>query len=427
MDDLYEYVSNQVKSESSQKPMKWALGVEGKSLVISRSIQVFKEKYLDKLHSAIVNQFNRYLTRDVFKQAVALLLLEASELTREQKEQILLIDRLIKEKIEPGDFLTQWPKLMGQVPFPEKPLVRNIQAAPEVSTPTLPDKTIIKLKEFEFKTPILNRRGEQVKVLSGKAKYYEEDLGNGIVLEMVQIPGGSFLMGTNEKDVEKIVAEYTKHGRDKKDAHKWVKSETPQHRVIVPSFYMGKYQVTQEQWKAVMGDNPSRFKGNRLPVESISWEQAKEFCKKLSEKTGKEYRLPSEAEWEYACRVGAFGETITPEIVNYDGNYPYANAPKGEYREKTVEVGSLGVANQFGLYDMHGNVWEWCEDVWHGNYDSAPDDGSAWVTGGDANFHVVRGGSWDNHSSYCRSAHRGRWPLAIYVSGFRVVVLSRTL
>ncbi|MBL8150493.1 MAG: SUMF1/EgtB/PvdO family nonheme iron enzyme, partial [Blastocatellia bacterium] len=208
----------------------------------------------------------------------------------------------------------------------------------------IPPTENLRLKTYKFKTVRLNNRGAIVEEREGLAGYYEEDLGNGIVLEMVQIPGGSFLMGSKEGE-----------GYD---------SERPQHEVTVPSFYMGKYQVTQEQWKAMMGNNPSRFKGDPLPVESIKWEQAKEFCKKLSEKTGKEYRLPSEAEWEYACRAGtetpfAFGETITTEIVNYNGNSPYANAPKGQFRGKTVEVGSLGVANQFGLYDMHGNVWEW--------------------------------------------------------------------
>ncbi len=128
---------------------------------------------------------------------------------------------------------------------------------------------------------------------------------------------------------------------------------------------------------------------------------------KLSEKTGKTYRLPSEAEWEYACRAGTttpfyFGETITPDLVNYDGNYPYGAAPKGLYRKQTTDVGSFP-PNPFGLYDMHGNVWEWCSDRWHDNYNGAPTDGSSWETGRDNN-RVQRGGSWNSNAVVCRCA-----------------------
>src|SRR5262249_16249243 len=140
-----------------------------------------------------------------------------------------------------------------------------------------------------------------------------------------------------------------------------------------------------------------------------------------------------EAEWEYAARAGtktpfAFGPTITPKIVNYKGNYPYGSAPKGAYRQKTVEVGSLGVANAFGLSDIHGNVWEWCEDVWHDDYTSATSDGSAWLSGGDSTRRVLRGGSWDSYGRNCRSALRGRDGAGVrdLYSGFRVVVAART-
>src|SRR5262249_46060073 len=162
-----------------------------------------------------------------------------------------------------------------------------------------------------------------------------------------------------------------------------------------------------------------------LPVEQVSWQDAVEFCDRLSRKTGKTYRLPSEAEWEYACRAGtktpfAFGETITPEIVNYNGKYPYGSAPKGIYRQKTTPVGSVGVANGFGLYDMHGNVWEWCQDVWHGNYKGAPTDGSAWESGGDKDIWVVRGGSWIDLGRDCRSAYRDGPGGRLDNPGFRV-------
>jgi len=151
------------------------------------------------------------------------------------------------------------------------------------------------------------------------------------------------------------------------------------------------------------------------------------FCQKLSEKTGKTYRLPSEAEWEYACRARTttpfyFGETITPDLVNYDGNYPYGSAPKGLSRKQTTDVGSFP-PNSFGLYDMHGNVWEWCSDKWHGNYSGAPTDGSSWETG---NNRVQRGGAWSYNAVHCRSANRN-WNSAVnrlMLFGFRVAVVS---
>jgi formylglycine-generating enzyme required for sulfatase activity len=182
-----------------------------------------------------------------------------------------------------------------------------------------------------------------------------------------------------------------------------------------------------------MGTKPSgssdvKFQGENQPVINVSWDDAKEFCKKLSEKINKNVRLPSEAEWEYACRAGTttafhFGETITPELVNYNGNYPYVDAPKGEYREKTVDVQSFS-PNAWGLYQMHGNVWEWCEDVWHENYNGAPTDGSAWLTGGEQNKRALRGGSWLYIAFGCRSAYRDRGSAGIsnFYIGFRVVV-----
>jgi formylglycine-generating enzyme required for sulfatase activity len=165
-----------------------------------------------------------------------------------------------------------------------------------------------------------------------------------------------------------------------------------------------------------MGTNPSNFKGDDLPVESVSWEEAKEFCLRLNAKLGLTdadgYRLPSEAEWEYAARAGsktefAFGETISAEIVNYDGKFPYGGAPKGANRKKTVAVGSLGVANAWGLFDLHGNVFEWCEDDDHYSYDGAPADGRAWVNiPHRASSRVNRGGSWGDGAAVCRSANR---------------------
>ncbi|NEO55123.1 MAG: SUMF1/EgtB/PvdO family nonheme iron enzyme [Okeania sp. SIO3B5] len=262
---------------------------------------------------------------------------------------------------------------------------------------------------FTFEVVTVNNSGKVINRTQGSARQKMEDLGNGIKLEMVYIPGGSFLMGSPENEAE----------RDS--------NESPQHQVSLQPFYMSKYPITQKQYEAIMGNNPSNFKGENRPVENVNWHNAIEFCQKLSEKTGKIYTLPSESQWEYACRAGTttpfyFGETITSELVNYDGNHPYGNAPKGKYRQETIDVGSFP-PNAFGLYDMHGNVWEWCLDVWHGNYNGAPTDGSAWESGGNNSQRLLRGGCWYGDSWYCRCAWRDYSCADFFYSdrGFRIV------
>jgi formylglycine-generating enzyme required for sulfatase activity len=177
--------------------------------------------------------------------------------------------------------------------------------------------------------------------------------------------------------------------------------------------------------------DPAKFKGANRPVERVSWHEAVEYCQRLSQRTGRRYSLPSEAQWEYACRAGtttpfAFGETITSELANYDATSTYANGPKGEKRGQTTPVETFP-ANAWGLQDMHGNVWEWCLDHWHDSYEGAPLDGSAWVSGGDQNGRRLRGGSWNNSPGFCRSARRSRAQpgnASINV-GFRVVCLPQ--
>ena len=265
---------------------------------------------------------------------------------------------------------------------------------PTTSPNPTPENTtsLSNLKTFKFEVVTTDAKGNITNRRNATAKYFTEDLGNGVFLEMVKIPGGKFLMGSPENEAKRS------------------DNESPQHQVTVPSFCIGKYQVTQEQYQAIMGTNPAYFKGNKRPVERVSWNDAVTFCQKLSQRTKKNYRLPSEAEWEYACRAGTttpfyFGESITPVLVNYNGNYVYASAPKGQYREQTTDVGNFP-PNAFGLYDMHGNVWEWCQDDWHDNYTNAPEDGIAWINqSGD--IKVMRGGSWFNSTGDCRSANRG--------------------
>jgi formylglycine-generating enzyme required for sulfatase activity len=212
---------------------------------------------------------------------------------------------------------------------------------------------------------------------------------------------------------------------------------------------MGVYEVTQGEYEKVMGTNPSNFSPtggykdrvegkdtSQFPVENVSWNDAVEFCKKLSElpeekRSGRVYRLATEAEWEYACRGGAssskpfhFGDSLSSTQANFDGNYPYGGAGKGPYLKRTTRVGSYQ-ANTFGLYDMHGNVWEWCADWYDENYykDSPRKDPTGPATG---TSRVLRGGSWDGNGSNCRSAYRlndgpGRRGSDI---GFRVVLVA---
>lgn len=250
----------------------------------------------------------------------------------------------------------------------------------------------LSLQTFNFETVTVDPKGTIINRRQLDAQHFVEDLGNGVTLEMVQIPPGTFTMGSPSSE-----------DRRQDD-------EGPQRQVTVRGFYIGKYTITQAQYEAIMGNNPANFKGAKRPVENVSWNDAVEFCRKLSQKTGRSYRLPSEAEWEYACRAGTttpfyFGETITTDLVNYDGNYTYGSAPKGVFRGTTTEVGKFP-PNAFGLYDMHGNVWEWCQDDWYADYKGAPTDGSARLSGNDNHNKLLRGGSWNNFPEVCRSANR---------------------
>jgi formylglycine-generating enzyme required for sulfatase activity len=268
-----------------------------------------------------------------------------------------------------------------------------------------------------------------------KGNSYDERVNisgkNPELIKMISIPQGEFLMGSPAGEIDRF------------------DREGPQHLVRVRGFYLAQTPITQAQWRAVaslpqagkkLDPDPSFFKGDKRPVEKVSWQDALEFCARLSKHTGKNYRLPSEAEWEYACRAGTktpfyFGDTISTDLANYDGNYVYGNGKKGQYRKETTEVRRFG-ANNFGLYDMHGNVLEWCLDPWHLNYTGAPNDGSVWdennndnryqnilsnieVFTKDSRTHVLCGGSWHYAPQYCRSAYRVNGGLGYSYVGFR--------
>ncbi len=296
---------------------------------------------------------------------------------------------------------------------------RNAPQPPILGEPEV-EKVVSKPIVLEYPRP-------QIQVERPKLQPFTEDLGtsgklfgSAIRLEMLPIPAGEFMMGSPETEAERL------------------DREGPQHLVKVPAFYMGKFPITQAQWAAIaktkqinckLESDPSHFKGADLPVEQVSWDDAIEFCDRLSRETGKRYSLPSEAQWEYAYRAGTttpfyFGETIDASIANYNGNYTYSSGKKGEYRQKTTPVGHFKTsANKFGLYDMHGNVWEWCADPWHENYEGAPIDGSVWDASNDSGSKILRGGSWDYNPGHCRSAYRylSASDSRIRCIGFRVV------
>ena len=252
------------------------------------------------------------------------------------------------------------------------------------------------LHSWAFETVTIDRQGREIQRQSHNALAFTEPLAPGISLEMVAIPSGSFQMGSPSE-------EHQRYG-----------DEDPQHEVTVPPFFISQTLVTQAQWRVVAGwpqelraieAEPSNFNGDDLPVEQVSWLDAEEFCLRLSRYANRawDYRLPTEAEWEYACRAGTttpfhFGETITSKMANYSASVVYQKEKKGKASNQTTPVKAF-LPNAFGLYDMHGNLWEWCQDDWHDNYNSAPTDGNAWLSGDENSSKVLRGGSWIDLSS----------------------------
>lgn len=384
-------------------------------------------------------------------QDVALLRSEAQEAELEETLEIaeqLWIRVIAATQGQDLRALQAYARVLGkknnarsQKPLTEVPTDRPATAR-STSTPTPEPPPKPKLPTFAFEVVTVDVTGQEITRKSGSAIYFKEDWGDGVTLDMVKIPGGSFKMGAAKKG---FLGSKEEGASD---------DEFPQHEVNVKEFWMGQFAVTQAQWKKIaslaqvnvkLNPDSSHFKGANLPVERVSWYQAKEFCdrlSRLSEKTGKTYDLPTEAQWEYACRAGTttpfhFGETITTDLANFDGtdwehegktySGSYAKAPKGQYRKTTIAVDSF-TPNAFGLYNMHGNVWEWCLDPWHSNYNGAPTHGGVWDASNDSGseFRLLRGGSWDDSPSVCRSAFR-RYNDPVSqgnLFGFRVVCLS---
>lgn len=326
------------------------------------------------------------------------------------KEDVLSIESeviLEKEKLE---------KLHARATEKDKASLSQASIVNEKSL--LPFSKNTQLSTVQFEVVTVNDFGHIINRQNRQAEIFIEDLGERIKLEMVVIRGGTFIMGapTNEvgrHDEESLVSP-----------------------VSVQTFLMGRCTITQEQWRTVallpqaersLDSNPSHFTGDTYPVEQVSWYDATEFCKRLALKTGRKYRLPTEKEWEYACRAGTkspfhFGETIVTKLANYDGCYRYGFAPRGKYLEHTTQVGSFK-ANGYGLYDMHGNVWEWCLNSWHPCNKRELIDEIIWDDKA-ANERILRGGSWMSHPNRCRSA--ARWHNASNnrspIIGFRVAL-----
>jgi formylglycine-generating enzyme required for sulfatase activity len=309
----------------------------------------------------------------------------------------------------------------------------------------LPPVAIAASLPLTFTVPQVNERGTVIGEKPGRARGYVASL-RGVPLEMVEIPGGRFKMGAGAPEVARAYAEAKAEGVELEDeTYLNITSEMPQHSVDVPGFFMSKFEVTQAQYAAVMGELPNLpqgLRGENMPVVGVTWHKANEFCARLKNLTGRTYRLPSEAEWEYAARAGtetafAFGPTITPSLAVYDSTLPFGSAPRGPKRRAATEVGELSPANAFGLHDMHGNVWEWVADFWHFDYSGAPTNGSVWDVPDlipadeddpqgekmEDESRVARGGSWNSAASNCRSASRFRFTphTASPLLGFRVV------
>jgi formylglycine-generating enzyme required for sulfatase activity len=421
----------------------------------------FSAEVRDAISREMVDRFGSSLRR--FKAFLVPGLIEGLSLDEGEKSKLISFGSIATSTLRMlgGEYAELVQALeMSSAPFVTAESV-VVEVEPEVEFPPLKtlefvtaqlvDESVVKratlgLEQFEFVVATLVRKQTgrlrkrvtwEVQRQGATAWRWVERLVDELVLEMVSIPAGRFLMGSAEREIDRY------------------SSEGPQHEVTVSEFWMGRYPVTQAQWRFVaeldpvkqeLDADPSRFKdkGDTYPVERVSWLDATEFCARLTVHTGRLYRLSSEAEWEYACRAGTqtpfhFGETITTELATYRGtdnkeykwSGSYGEGPKGKYREETTPVDEFGIANLFGLSDMHGNVWEWCEDHWNPNYEGAPTTGAPWLdleASEDAN-RVLRGGSWFLSPRHCRSATRLNDDAGDrdYVFGFRVVcVVSRS-
>ncbi|HKX31923.1 MAG TPA: SUMF1/EgtB/PvdO family nonheme iron enzyme [Blastocatellia bacterium] len=425
MDELCNYVSEKVQGESDQEPMWSAHGVRGGTLVFAYTNQEYARKQVDQMTEKMV-EVKHALPPKLFRQSI-----RAIEERRKPFHDLIVA--LTYHQLPVDEFVRRWdflegleqvrpPKPRPSPPVPQPPssglrafvkrhrlifsslaaavllsgaLTVGMAVGSVLSPPPMPLLHLPCMTPSPFETKTLDSKGGETTRDLVAQSFIEDDLPDGIQLKMVRIDGGKFKMGSPDKEAG--------HERN----------EEPRHEVTVPEFFLGRYEITRRQWRQVAGwqkieldlnPDPSDFKdSDDQPVAKVTWEEAVEFCKRLSKKTSKDYRLPSEAEWEYAARAGtvtpyAFGQMITSNLVNFHASDDSRNRP--------VAVGSLKVPNAFGLFDLHGNVWEWCEDHWHRDYNGAPADGSPWIDSQNQSLRVIRGESFVNGPQRCRSARR---------------------
>jgi formylglycine-generating enzyme required for sulfatase activity len=394
IDDLYSYVYDRVCAEGCQEPMKWGLNVQGDLIIALSGKMPAAERRLQIRKLLLENE--KFLPNVILSGAFAVIELEKTTMTSQQRHYDELLNRFLDKKLEIGEFTGEWYKILAS-------------------------------------------GNNSITKKQGKVPQDAETFTNTIGMQFVYIAPGAFTMGS-PKDEPGL-------GKDE-----------IQHRVtLTKGFYMQTKEVTVGHWRAFAGDTDYKsdaergdgaygFIGNKWkkkkeiywanpgfkqqddhPVTCVSWNDARAFIRWLSEKEGKDYRLPTEAQWEYACRAGTdtpffFGKCLSTDQANYDGNFPLKGCPKGEFRKKTIAVGSLQ-PNAWGLYDMHGNVWEWCQD-WYGDYPSGNVTNPAGPEEGVGR--ILRGGGWGHDARCCRSAYR-YWDTPVdrvAIIGFRLVLPS---
>ncbi len=413
VDELHEYAARCVKEAAPAMTPKFYPMEEGYKIILAKSPKDDPVlKYRKEVHRKVeqgqgrlssfaermlINKQNEWgISAEIAKQIRD----EVLQPYREYERKLAEYEQALRESVEAGEI--QYPLSSGIESDLQE--YRQYLKLKESDIIAIEAKILLPLKiEYEES---LKKANTIVSEPELKSNLITEDLGNNVKLEMVTIPAGSFTMGSDESDYD---------------------DEKPQHQVKLQEFYLGKYPVTQEQYQAIMGNNPSKFKDNpKNPVELVSWDDAQEFCQKLNQKTGKKYRLPTEAEWEYACRAGTqtryyFGddEKQLGEYAWFDKNSDSKTHPVGQKKP-----------NNWGLHDMSGNVWEWCEDPWHDSYANKPEDiknngNSIWSDSNESR-HILRGGSWNVNSRGCRSAGRRRFVAddGGSDSGFRLVLCS---
>jgi len=331
--------------------------------------------------------------------------------------------------------LRQSPEVAPDKPLKPTATVVTPGGGQSPSPPALPTA---QSETMAFATGTVDATGRVTQRTSGEARVRVEQLAPRVKLRMVEIPAGRLMMGSSPVELRRLREEYLRHGATAAEAADVLRRETPQHSVRLKSFLIGSTEVTRAQWAVVASwepvtvrfrEDPSETRGAELPVTNVSWRDADEFCRRLSAKTKQSYRLPSEAEWEYACRAGTagpfnLGPTISPTVANYHSRFPFGRVRPQHERGHIVVAGQFRLANAFGLYDMHGNVWEWCADVWHPDYSGAPSDGRVWIDGGDENRRPVRGGGWNDIAFFARSSQRVSQPSETTSAwiGFRVAM-----